>query len=124
MALQYDIDPVKAHVHIIGTGPLTMPAMIAAVDGVAADPRFASHFSVLFDLSHAGYTAELNDGDAFVATVKRRQNDFRGRFAVLVPEHLHFLARLYSALAGAGGFDRMQCFTDAQKAQSWCHREL
>lgn len=120
MALRYEIDPVAAHVRLVGTGPLTMPAMLAAVEAIATDPRFESRFTVLFDMRDADYTAELSDGDAFVTTLKRRQADFQNRFAILVPAHLHFLARLYSVLATAGGFDRMQCFTDLQEAQAWC----
>ena len=65
MGLRYEIDLAAARVQIIGTGRLSMPAMIAVVDEVAMDPRFCTHFTVIFDIRNADYTAELNDGDAF-----------------------------------------------------------
>ncbi|GEM_PF-2568625 len=120
MSLNYAIDPEKKHVHITGEGPLTMPAMIAVIDEVAEDSCFDSNFSVIFDLTGAGYTAELADGDAFVSALKRRLENFQGRFALTVPESLHFLAKMYCVLAKVGGFDRMQCFTDLDEAKKWC----
>ena len=120
MELHYDIDAGREHVRIAGTGRLTMPAMVAVVDRVAEDPRFSSRFSVLFDLSDAEYTAELGDGEAFVAALRRRLEDFQGRFALMVPTSLHFLAQMYCLLAQMGGFDRMQCFTDRDEALKWC----
>jgi len=120
MGLSYDIDVEKALVCIVGTGSLSMPAMIAAVEDVANDPRFCSHFTVVFDLRGGDYTPELQDGDAFAAELRRRKKDFQNRFAVVVPESLHFLAKLYCVLANVGGFDRMQCFTDMAEARSWC----
>lgn len=120
MTLRYDIDADKAHARITGEGQLTMPAMIDAVDRVADDPGFRSEFSVILDLREADYRGELRDGDAFVTALKRRMDDFQNNFALLVPEELHFLAKLYSVLARAGGFDRMQCFTDVGEACRWC----
>jgi hypothetical protein len=120
MPLRYDIAPAETHVRITGTGSLTMPEMIAVVNAVAEDPRFNSHYTVIFDISNAEYTAELSDGEAFVAVLKRRMNDFKNRFALLVPQHLQFLAKLYSVLASTGGFDRMQCFTELKEAEAWC----
>jgi hypothetical protein len=120
MSLTYAIDAQKKHVRIIGEGPLVMPAMIAVVDQAAEDPRFSSSYSVIFDLTHAVYTAELSDGEAFVAALKRRLPDFQDKFALAVPPELHFLAQMYCVLAKVGGFDRMQCFTDLDEACRWC----
>ena len=120
MSLDYTIDADKRHVRITGHGPLTMPAMIDLVDQVAADFRFDSGFSVIFDMTRAAYTAELSDGDAFVAALKRRLADFQSQFALAVPPDLHFLARMYCVLATLGGFDRMKCFTSLAEAESWC----
>lgn len=52
--------------------------------------------------------------------MKRRQNDFQGKIALVVPEHLHFLGRLYTVLAAVGGIDRMRCFTVIEEARQWC----
>ena len=120
MPLRYEIDTAEEQVRVVGAGLLTMPEMIAVVEDVAMDPRFRSCPTVIFDLRNADYTAELSDGDAFVAALKRRQSDFGNKFALLVPEHLHVLATLYSVLASVGGFDRMKCFTGMQEAQAWC----
>ena len=120
MELRYDIDSSSAHVQITGAGRLSMPAMIAMVDEVAMDPRFRSHFAVIFDIRAADYTAELNDGDAFVAALKRRDQDFQSRFALTVPESLHVLAKLFCLLAQVSGIDRIQCFTDIEEARKWC----
>jgi len=120
MTLRYEINPTDKVVHVIGTGMLPMPEMIAIVDEVAEDPVFQSDFCMLFDLREADYTAELKDGDAFVSALKRRMDDFQNKFALIVPEHLHFLAKLYSVLAEVGGFDRMQCFIDFNEARRWC----
>jgi len=120
MSLSYTIDPEYEHIRITGLGPLTMPSMIAVVDAVAEDIRFDSSFSVVFDLTRADYTAELSDGDAFVSALKRRLEDFQGKFALAVPESLHFLAQMYCVMARLGGFDRMQCFTDLDETKKWC----
>ena len=120
MGLRHDIVSGKKIVLITGEGDLRMPEMLDAVEKLACDPEFSSDYAVILDLRHADYTAEIDDGDAFVAMIKRRKNDFRNRFALLVPEHLHFLARLYSLMAGIAGFDRMKCFTDRDEALRWC----
>lgn len=120
MPLQYEINLAEGYVHVVGTGMLLMPEMIAVVDEVAEDPAFQPGFRVLFDLRNGDYNAELRDGDAFVSALKRRMADFQDRFALIVPEHLHFLAKLYSVLAEVGGFDRMKCFTDFDEARKWC----
>ena len=120
MGLLYGIDPTQGHVRISGTGALKMAEMIAAVEQVAEDPRFCPQFTVILDLRNADYAAELKDGNAFVGVLKRRQSDFLNRFALLVPESLHFLAQLYCVLADTGGFDRMQCFRSIDAAEEWC----
>ena len=71
-----------------------MTAMIAVIERVAADPRFRSEFTVIFDLRAATYEAELADGEALAAVLGKKRADFQNRFAVVVPESLHFLARL------------------------------
>jgi hypothetical protein len=98
--------------------------MIDVVDVIAGDPSFCSEFCVLFDLRDADYRAELSDGEAFVTALMRRKDFFQNKFALIVPEHLHFLAKLYSVLAATGGFDRMQCFTDIEAARKWCELSL
>jgi hypothetical protein len=120
MAIHHEINSACAVARIIGEGRLTMPAMIAAVDRLAEAPEYRSSYAVIFDLRAADYVAELSDGEAFVGVLKRRMSDFQGSFALVVPEPLHFLARLYSVLAAASGFDRMRCFTDMEDACAWC----
>jgi len=120
MSLLYEIDVEKGVVSIVGKGGLPMSTMIDVVDAVAEDHRFRSNFTVIFDLRHADYAAEISGGEAFVSALKRRQDDFLNRFALVVPEHLHVLAKLYSVLADVGGFDRMQCFLDIEEARRWC----
>ena len=120
MPLHYNIDPAAAHVRITGAGTLSMPDMIAEVERVAADPRFRSEFTVIFDLRDAEHTAELSDGATLSAVVKQKRIDFRNRFALVVPERLHLLANLYCELARMAGFDKMQCFTDMAEAREWC----
>jgi len=120
MGMRYEIDQAVANVRIIGTGHLSMPEMISVVDAVAEDPRFCSNFTVIFDIRNANYTAELNDGDAFVAALKRREVNFQNRFALVVPESIHILAKLFCLLAQVSGIDRMQCFTDIGEARKWC----
>ncbi len=120
MEIPYTIYPEQRYVHAVGNKKQTMAEMISVVDAVAEDPRFDSNYSMLFDLRKADYTAELRDGDDFVAALKRRIPDFQDKFALLVPEKLHVLAKLYSVLAAVGGFDRMKCFLDIDKAKAWC----
>jgi len=120
MGLSYDIDQAAEQVRIVGTGRLTMPEMFNMVDQAADDPRFRSNFTVVFDIRSAGYTAEMQDGEAFVAALRRRDADFRNRFALVVPESLHVLAKLFCVLARVGGVDRMECFVEMDKALAWC----
>lgn len=120
MAIDYTIYQEQQYVHIIGTGEQTMPEMIAAVDAVANDPGFNSGYNVILDLRNADYTAELRDGDEFVTALKRLMPDFQNLFVLLVPQHLHVLAKLYSVLAAAGGFERMKCTVDINDALEWC----
>jgi hypothetical protein len=117
--LTYTIYPESRMVHVIGIGQLKMPAMVDIVDDIAENPEFHSEFCVLFDLRDADYRAELSDGEDFVKGLMRRKEFFQGKFALLVPEHLHFLAKLYSVLAATGGFDRMKCFTDITATCEW-----
>lgn len=120
MALDYTICPERGYVNVIGTGKQTMPEMVAAVDAVVEDPQFDSNFIVLFDLRGTSYTAELRDGDDFVKALKRRMPDLQNKFALVVPEHLQPLAKLYTILAAVSGFNRSKCFIDIDKAKAWC----
>ena len=120
MPLTYEITQRDAHVRIIGTQAVSMPSMIAVVERVAADPRFQSHFTVIFDLQDARYTAELDDGDELAAVLRQKRNDFQNKFAVVVPESLGFMARLYCLLGNMAGFDKIRSFTDMEEAEKWC----
>ena len=120
MTISYTIHPEQCYVHVIGVGQQTMGEMIAVVDALAEDLTFNPNYSVIFDISNGDYTAELKDGDEFVAALKRRMSDFKNKFALVVPPHLQVLAKLYSVLATVGGFDRMQCFLDIDQARQWC----
>ena len=122
MGLRHEVELAAGHVRIIGTGRLTMPEMIAAVDAVAEDPRFCSHFTVTFDIREGDYTAEMDDGDMFVAALKRREADFQNRNALVVPPSLRVLGRLFCLLAQVSGLDRFQSFTDMAEARAWCAR--
>ena len=123
MPLGYDIVTEAPQVRVVGSGTVSMSAMIAIIGRVAADPRFHSHFTVTFDLRAATYTAELADGDALAAVLSQKNADFQNRFAVVVPESLHFLVRLYCALTALGGFDKIQCFASMDEAQEWCRMQ-
>jgi hypothetical protein len=118
--IDYTIYPEQQYAHVIGIGKQTMPEMIASVDAVADDPEFNSGYNLIFDLQDGDYTAELRDGDDFVVALKRRMPDFQNLFILVVPKHLHVLAKLYSVLAAAGGFDRMKCTVDMTEAFEWC----
>jgi hypothetical protein len=120
MPLRYEIVAAERHVRIEGRGSVTMPGMIAVVERVAADPGFKPEFTVVFDLREASYAADLQDGDALAAILRQKKSDFRSRFAVVVPESLHFLAKLYCQLANIAGFDRIRCFTAMEEARQWC----
>lgn len=120
MALRYTIDSGKSCVLIAGDGRLSMPEMIAIVDDVAADPMFRSDFIVIFDIRNGDYTAELADGDMFVAALNRRQQAFRNRFALVVPAPIQVVASLFCLLAQVGGVDRIRSFTDIEEARRWC----
>jgi hypothetical protein len=120
MTIQYMIYHDTGYVHITGIGPQTMPEMIVIVDRLANDPDFNPSYNVIFDLRRGSYTGELSDRDDFVNALKRRIADFQSHFILLVPGNLHMLAKLYSVLAAAGGFDRMKCTTDLDEAYQWC----
>ena len=120
MPLIYEIDSQEGLVTVRGTGTVSMPAMIEVIERVAADPQFRPRFTVIYDLREVQYTAELSDGEALARVLKQKKTDFQSRFAVLVPESLHFLARLYCVLANVAGFDKIQCFTDETQAREWC----
>ena len=124
MGIHYNINASQARVEAVGSGKLTMPEMIAAVDEIAADARFHSGFSVVFDIQDAQYTAALDDGNAFVAALERRAGNFQKRFALVVPESLHVLGRLFCLLAQVKGIDRIQCFTDLAAAREWSGQSL
>ncbi len=89
------------------------------VDQIADDPRFRSDFPVVFDIREAEYTAEINDGNVFVAALERRERAFQMRFALVVPESLKVLATLFCLLAQVKGIDRIKCFTDMPEAHAW-----
>ena len=120
MGLGYDIVDEAPYVRVVGTGAVSMSGMIAIFQKVAEDPRFHSHFTVTFDLRKATHRAELADGDVLAAVLNQKKTDFQNRLAVVVPESLHLLARLYCALTTLGGFDKIQCFTSLDQAQDWC----
>ena len=120
MAIDYTIHPEHRYVHVIGIGKQSMPEMIAVVDAVTDDPGFNPDVNVIFVLQKGDNTAELRDGDDFVVVLKRRMPDFQNPFILLVPKHLHVLAKLYSVPAATGGFDRMKCTTDMNEALEWC----
>jgi hypothetical protein len=120
MGLTYNIDASAMQVRIVGSGPLTMAQMLAVVDRVAEDPLFRSLYTVIYDIRRVDYTAQLEDGDAFAAALKHREASFQKRFAIVVPEYLHVLARLYCLVASVAGVDRLKCFTEMEEAVTWC----
>lgn len=120
MRIDYAIDTAAGHVFITCSGALPMDAMLRVIEKVAEDSLFQPRYTITFDLRSGGYTAELSDGDAFAEVLKRRKDHFLNRFAIVVPESLHFLARMYCLLAAMGGFDRMRCFTSMDEALQWC----
>ena len=120
MPLSYEIVEETPQVRVSGTEAVTMPEMIGIMEEVAADTRFHSDFTVTLDLRMATYTAELSDGDALAAVLNQKKMDFRNKVAVIVPQSLHFLVRLYCALTALGGFDKIQCFTSMDEALKWC----
>jgi hypothetical protein len=120
MGLRYEIDARGTSARIVGTGILTMPEMIASVDQLTADGRFQPHFPVVVDFRDIDYNADLNDGDEFVAALKRLEPLLQNKMALVVPEHLQLLATLFCLLAKMGGMDRMKCFTSLKEALDWC----
>ena len=123
MPLSYVIVDEAPQVRVVGTGSLSMSAMISVMREVAADPLFHSHFTVTFDLREASYTAELADGDTLAAVLRQKKSDFQNRFALVVPESLHFLAKLYCSLVTMGGFENIKSFTSMDRAQEWCRMQ-
>lgn len=120
MAVKYDIASEVQQVRVVGTESVSMAEMIAIFDQIASDPNFHSHFTVLVDLRTARYTAELADGDALVAVLKQKRTDFQNRLALVVPQSLHVLAKLYCAMVTLGGFEKIQSFTCIDQAEEWC----
>ena len=123
MPLDYTIFSDKRYVHVTAIDRQRMDDMIAVIDRLTEDPDFRGEYSVIFDLRRAGYTAELNDGDDFVKALKEHKDLFHNLFILLVPEELHVLARLFAALAAAGGFDRMRVTTELSEALRWTEGE-
>ena len=119
MPLTYEIDPLAAHAQATAVGVVSMTAMIDVIERMAADPRYRTHFTIIFDLRVASYTAELSDGDALAAVLRQKKTDYQNRFAVVVGESLHLLARLYCLLANMAGFQLIRCFADMDEAQAW-----
>jgi len=119
MSLEYTIDPKEGLVHIQGVGELSMPAAIAIFEKIAADTHFQSHFRVLFDVRLARYTAELSDGDELVAVLRKKDRAYQNKVAVVVPEFLHVIAKLYCLLSITAGFDRIMTFTELDQAKAW-----
>ena len=120
MPVDYDIHPEELHVRVVGMEKVTMAKMIALFDQIAEDPCFHSHFTVLVDLRAARYTAELADGDALASVLRQKRTDFQNRLALVVPQSLHLMARLYCSLVHLGGFDLIHCFTEIEQAEQWC----
>ena len=119
MSIQYSIVPSELQVRVAGEGRVTMPEMIGVVDRIACDPRFRSEFTVIFDIREADYTAEIEDGNEFVAALDRRESAFQKRFALVVSESLQPLATLFCLLAHAKGIHRIKSFTGVQEACDW-----
>lgn len=119
MPVSYDIFSDDMHVKVVGTGKVSMSAMISLFDEIVADDRFRSHFTILVDLRSAKYTAEMADGDALAAVLRQKRTDFQNRLALVVPESLRVLARLYCALVKLGGFEQIRCFTEMEEAKGW-----
>ncbi len=119
MPVEYEIISDAMQARVVGTGAVSMAAMITIFDRIAADPLFHSHYTTLVDLRTARYTAELADGDALTAVLRQKKTDFQNKLALVVPESLHLLARLYCSLVTLGGFDKIHCFTDIEKAEEW-----
>ncbi len=119
MGIRYSIDPSRALVQVIGRGRITMTEMTAAIDQIADHPQFRSDFPVVFDIRDAEYTAEINDGNEFVAALDRRESAFQKRFALVVPQSLQVLATLFCLLARVKGVDRIRCFIDMREAHEW-----
>jgi hypothetical protein len=120
MPIDYDIVPEAPQVRVVATGAVTMAAMIAVFDRIAADPCFDSFFTLTVDMREASYTAELADGDALAAVLKQKKSNFQNRLALVVPQSLLFMGRLYCSLVTVGGFDKIRCFTDMEQAEDWC----
>jgi len=123
MPIDYEISADAPQVRVVATGPVSMAEMIATIRKVAVDPDFRPSFTVTFDLRAATYTAELPDGDALASVLRQKKGNFQNRFAVVVPESLHVLGRLYCALAAVGGFDRIRCLTSMEQAEAWCRQQ-
>ena len=102
--------------------PASPPASAIAFDAAADDPRFRPLFPAILDLRAAHYEAEFADGEAFVGALRRRMDDFRGGFALVVPKSLRGLAQLYAVLAKVGGYDAMKSFLDMDEALAWSGR--
>lgn len=124
MGLSYAIVDEAPEVRVVGSGSVSMSEMIAIFQEVAEDPDFHSYYTVIFDLRTATYRAKLADGDVLSAVLNQKKTDFQKRLAVVVPESLHLLARLYCALTTLGGFDKIQCFTNMNQAQAWCRETV
>lgn len=120
MPLSYDIAESTQQVTIVGDREVTMGGMIVVVNQAAMDPRFRSHYSVLFDLRTADYTADLEDGEVLAAELKQKRREIQGRFAVVVSDGLFLLAKLYCVMARMSGFENIQCFNDVDQARAWC----
>jgi hypothetical protein len=120
MPYQYTIDEPGRHVRVTGTGRITMESTIAVIDTVTGDPRFRPEFTLLMDLRAAEYTADLHDGDALAQVLRERRYEIANRFAVVVPESLFMLIKLYCLLANVAGYETIRCFIDAEEAERWC----
>jgi hypothetical protein len=120
MPFEHVIEAERARATVTGVGAVSMASMIAAIERLAADSEFQSSFTVIFDLRKTQYEADLADGDALAAVLRQRRGRFANRFAVVVPESLLFVARLYCLLADMAGFDHIRCFIDMEEAHAWC----
>ena len=119
MSSEYTIDPKEGLVRIQCVGKISMAAAIEIFERVAADAHYQPHFRVLFDVRLARYTADLNDGDELVAVLRKKDRAYQNKVAVVVPESLHIIAKLYCLLSNTAGFDRIMTFTDLDQAKAW-----
>lgn len=120
MPLKYNIAEQEQQAVITADGSVTMTGLNAFIQQVPADPRFRPHYTVILDLRTANYVADFEDGEKLAAVLKQKRTDFQNKFAVVVPDELYLLAKLYCVMSRMGGFEKIQCFNDLEQAHAWC----